>query len=202
MHAYDTSVLRFVYDHLLEHITSVDDPALRRALTDGAAGVRRSAVRRLLATEDLDGVAEVLEQLLSKDRMPGVRKEALAILAQRFPDRLPALLPRALLDPAARVRELARFIVRDRQAPIVPRDFYVEYLASPAPRQLIAAIDGLGETGTSADLSLLDAFAQAPTPRVRRARLRAGAKLDATRAIWPPMPRSSPRRWPISCDSA
>jgi HEAT repeat protein len=59
----------------------------------------------------------------------------------------------------------------------------VQTLVASPPGQLATAIDGLGETGSRADADLILPFVSGNRPRIRRAALRALAKLDAERAI-------------------
>ena len=178
--AYDLRVRRFVFDLLQVEPPAIDSVVIRAALADIDAVVRTRAIRQLSAIGNTEGLFETLDELLSDDPMPSVRKETLTVLAQRVPDRLADLLPRVLLDRAASVRDLARFLVRDRKAAIVPRELYIEILNSNATA---AAIDGLGETGMSADVDLVIPLLAASLPRVRRSALRAIARLDGARGI-------------------
>jgi HEAT repeat protein len=60
---------------------------------------------------------------------------------------------------------------------------YIEALDATRPRPLAVAIDGIGETGSHAEADRVAPFLGDSSPRVRRAALRALAKLDAERAI-------------------
>jgi HEAT repeat protein len=99
------------------------------------------------------------------------------------PERITGVFPQVLLDRAASVRGLARFVVGTHQLAFIPRTVYVQALISSAPGRLAAAIEGVGETGTRADADLIAPFLSGNRPRIRRSALRAFGKLDAERAI-------------------
>jgi hypothetical protein len=88
-----------------------------------------------------------------------------------------------LLDRAASVRALGRFLARSLPSPIVPRAFYLERLQDRQGPQLAAAIEGVGETGTKDDLDAILPFTTAAAPRLRRAVLLATARLDPSLAV-------------------
>ena len=182
LQAYDTHVRRFVYRALESEMNLASNDLLRTALADTDAVVRLAATRRLATTRDLVASQTTLETLSQSDPAPAVRKQAFSILADRAPDRARDLLPAVLLDSAPRVRELARYLVRGLDAPIVPQQVYVEGLAASSTRAVAAAIDGLGETGTPDDAHALSAFVASAAPRIRRAVLRAFSRLDRPRA--------------------
>ena len=100
-----------------------------------------------------------------------------------MPERMAGVFPDVLLDRAASVRGLARFVASTHQLALVPREIYVQGLAGSLAGQLGAAIEGVGETGTRTDADLLAPFLSGNRPRIRRSALRALAKLDAERAI-------------------
>ena len=183
MSGFEAPVRRFAYELIGREPMAADNAVMRGALADPDATVRRRAVNWLSATEDAAASATILEQMLGEDPVPVVRKEALTVLTERAPDRVRHLLPRVLLDPSARVRGLARFLVSNLSAGIVPRDVYIEAVKNRSSRDLAAAIDGVGETGTGGDVDLLIPFLNAASPRVRRAALRASAKLDVERGV-------------------
>ena len=107
----------------------------------------------------------------------------LTVLSEHMPDRLGTVFPQVLLDRAASVRGLARFVASTHHLALVPRAVYIEALAGTFPGQLAAAIEGVGETGSRADADLVAPFLSGNSPRIRRSALRALAKLDAERAI-------------------
>jgi len=135
------------------------------------------------ADGDFENQGFILERLLRSDPVPMVRRLVLVVLSEHMPDRIAGVFPGVLLDRGASVRGLARFVASKHQLPLVPRDVYVQSLASIVPGQVSAAIEGLGETGTQADTDLVAPYMDSPLPRNRRAALRALAKLDAERAI-------------------
>jgi len=100
-----------------------------------------------------------------------------------MPERIAGVFPAVLLDRAARVRGLARFVAANHQLTVVPKEVYVQALVDSRPRQLAAAIDGVGETGIPADADLIAPFLSGNSPRIRRCALGALAKLDAERVI-------------------
>jgi HEAT repeat protein len=141
------------------------------------------AIRSIAADPDFDDRAAILERFLRDDRVPSVRRLALAVLSEHMPERLGAVFPQVLLDRAASVRGLARFVASAQQLALVPRTVYIEALVGTLPGQLAAAIEGVGETGSRADAGLVAPFLSGNSPRIRRSALRALAKLDAERAI-------------------
>ncbi len=101
----DPRTRRFAFE-LLGSDTPSADRILRAALADADATVRRSAIRKLVAMWDDETSTPVLEDLLLRDRGPGVRKEVLTLLAERSPDRVRQLLPHVLVESSrARSRD-------------------------------------------------------------------------------------------------
>lgn len=180
---FDARVRRQAFDMLNPGEGGISSAVLRAALQDRDPVVRSRVVRQLAKTPDPEAVRPVLEHLLTKDSVAVVRAEALALLAEQARDRAAEIIPAALLDPGASVRSLARFLVSKLSVRVVPRDVYLGALQSSRPRQLAAAIEGLGETGDAADACLVLSFASHPVPRVRRAALRACARLAAPLAV-------------------
>jgi HEAT repeat protein len=153
------------------------------ALSDADAVIRARAIRSVASNADVEHRAAILERLLREDPVPAVRRLVLAVLAEHMPERIAGVFPDVLLDRAASVRGLARFVASTHQVALVPRDVYVQSLAGIAPRQISAAIEGVGETGTRPDADLVTSFLGSPSPRNRRSALRALARLDAERAV-------------------
>jgi HEAT repeat protein len=180
---FDTPVRRTLYELLTAGGSVVQRRVLSAALLDRDGVIRVRAIRSLATDADFDDRAAILERLLREDPVPAVRRLVLAILSEHMPDRLAGVFPDVLLDRAASVRALARFVASTHLLPFVPRDVYLGGLAVSLPRQLGAAIEGVGETGARADADLLEPFLTGDVPRIRRSALRALAKLDAERGI-------------------
>jgi hypothetical protein len=180
---FDTSVRRTMYELLTAGGTPSKQRLLNAALSDPDAVIRARAIRSIAADPDVNDRAATLERFLRDDRIPAVRRLALAALSEHMPERLGAVFPQVLLDRAASVRGLARFVASAQQLALVPRTVYIEALVGTLPGQLAAAIEGIGETASRADADLIAPFLGGHSPRIRRSALRALAKLDAERAV-------------------
>jgi HEAT repeat protein len=152
-------------------------------LNDSDAVIRARAMRSVATDTEFEHRGAILERFLRDDPVPAVRRLALAVLSEHMPERIGAVFPDVLLDRAASVRGLARFVASTHRLALVPREVYVQALLRGLPRQLSAAIEGVGETGSHADADLIAPFFSGNSPRIRRSALRAAAKLDAERAI-------------------
>jgi len=131
------------------------------------------------AIETLDG-PELDEALTGLLRGPFVamRRIALAILAQRFPESARESFKTVLLDSSISMRELARFHLQ-QMGDMDFTAFYREMIQ--AGSHLPDAIRGLGETGTSDDAGRLLPFLEHATIRARKAALCAIARLAGDR---------------------
>ncbi|MGV3617782.1 MAG: HEAT repeat domain-containing protein [Fimbriimonas sp.] len=138
------------------------DPLWEAALSSPYGVVRAEAARRFQPGGNLAWAAR-----LAKDPSPEVRSIALGWAATGNPVR--EILEDALLDRNEGLRAQARILLG-------PGD-YAAYYRSKIP--IPAAIEGLGATGTRADAEVLLPFLTSPVPRVRRATVRAIARLDA-----------------------
>ena len=105
---------------------------------------------------------------LVNDPSPAVRRKSLEALVQRFPEEAAKPLEDALLDPSIRVRDFCRFLLKDKGI-----DFAARYRgaihSANAPRDLAAAIAGLGEVGSAADGASVSPHLTHPLPSVRKA---------------------------------
>ena len=180
---FDTSVRRKMYGLLTVGGTASKRRLLNAALKDPDAVIRARALRSIATDLDFEDRALILERSLRDDRVPGVRRLALTLLSEHMPERVAGVFPQVLLDRAASVRGLARFVVGSHQLALIPKTVYVETLAASRPGQLAAAIEGLGETGTHAAADLIAPHLDGNTPQVRRSAVRALAKLDSERAV-------------------
>ena len=180
---FDTSVRRKMYALLIAGTTASKRRLFDAALKDPDAVVRARAILSVAKNPDFGDRAEILERFLRADRVPGVRRLALSLLSEHTPARIAKVFPEVLLDRAASVRGLARFVAGTHQPALIPRAIYAEALVASLPGQLAAAIDGVGETGTRVDADLIVPFLSGNRPSFRRAALWALARLDAERAI-------------------
>jgi len=153
------------------------DPAF---LLEQALRTRDPAVRVLAIQKGAELPNAVLKPHLERagrDSYPPVRRKALEISADRFPAEAQVLLDKTLLDPHPSVRGYAQFrMATDFTVDLA--EFYRRVLADPDSATLYAAISGLGETGAAKDAGLILPHVSAPLPRIRRAALRAMARLQ------------------------
>lgn len=132
-----------------------------------------------LAGSELDAV---LSRALA-DSQSAVRQRALDTVIQRDVDAGP-LLERALLDPAASNRELARFTLRKVGRLSSFTAFYRRAItSSPRARELATAVRGLGETGDASDVDSVIPLLHHARPSVRVAAVVALRALDAARTV-------------------
>jgi HEAT repeat protein len=179
---FDTSVRRKMYE-LLTASGTASEHVLSAALKDADAVIRARAIRSIATDRAFEDRAAILERFLGDDPVPAVRRLTLTVLSQHMPERIGAVFPQVLLDRAASVRGLARFVAGAHQLALIPRAVYIEALVGSIPAQLAAGIEGVGETGTREDADLIAPFLRGNRPRIRRSALRALAKLDAERAV-------------------
>lgn len=173
MHAPEPSVRRGCFRILLDA-----GPAELRPLVDDALAsvdeVIRQGAAQAAASLDDDAVAALLPRMLA-DAFPPVRRTALRLAAERMGTAALPALREALLDRGTGIRADARAAIA-RLEPMDVAAFYRARLAPDAPR-LVAAVAGLGETGTAADAEPLAPLLHHPRTRVRANALRALARL-------------------------
>jgi HEAT repeat protein len=84
---------------------------LQRALRDTDPYIRRKALGKLRSVPPNDAFRSLLEQARHDPNMP-VRKEALQLSAEKFPDEAESEFQSALLDANIASREAARYFLR------------------------------------------------------------------------------------------
>lgn len=181
--ALPSPVRRMMYGMVMKAEGAAPRRFVTAALSDPDAGIRASALRTVARDPGFQDRESILNRMLVKDPTPMVRRLALFILSEEASSRLDSVLPEVMLDAAASVRSLARFVGAGRGIRLDPKALYVAALASDATRRLSAAIEGVGETGTIDDSTLIQPFLDADHPRIRQSALKAIAKLDADRAV-------------------
>jgi hypothetical protein len=172
---------------MFELLTTTSSPSRRRivtvALADPDDVVRARAVQSVATDAGFEQRDAILERRLRNDPVPAIRRLALAVIVEHTPGRIARLFPDVLFDRAARVRALARFVAGAHHLPLVARDLYLQELAGDHPRLIDVVIDGIGETGTRADATVVAPYLGAAVPRIRCAALRALSRLDAALAV-------------------
>ena len=177
----DIGVARFVYSLLLA-AAPADHPMLVGALGATDPAVRQAAVRKYASRPGAE-VAARLIPLSRTDSAPGVRKEALSVVAAQAPASLRPLLPEILLDHSARIRMLAQYLAVRLDPTLDVKALYRTRLSDWRRDYRAAAIAGLGETGTRDDASEIEGLLNDDSAKIRRTSLRAFARLDGDRAL-------------------
>jgi HEAT repeat protein len=117
---------------------------------------------------------------LQEDRQMPVRREGFLGEVAYSPDNAVPVWTRALLDPNASLRELARYYLEKAGAFDVAA-FYRQRLADNPI--LLAPVSGLAECGGSTDLLALRGFLTHPQPKYRHAALRGVARIAGEGAV-------------------
>ena len=152
------------------------DDLLGSALESHDGVLRLAAARKGVQQLDGEKLRTILGALAS-DRFMPVRREALTALVKRLPEQADQELRRSLLDPSGSIRELARFYIRRREPTFDFLDRYVRSIESESGKRLAAAVAGVGETGQAAHADILLRFFPHERSSVRRAALKAVARL-------------------------
>ena len=156
--------------------TKSDLPEIvRQALNDQDTVIRLWAAQTVFSAFEGAALDHFLE-LMKRDRFMPVRREALRIDVKRSSPGLMAELRSALLDPHASMREEARYHLRKIDSMDVPA-FYRQSLTTAERHTLYSAISGLGETGSAADDHLIVSYTSHQVGKIRRAAIKALAKL-------------------------
>jgi HEAT repeat protein len=168
-------VLRFALQRAGDHWRRVLDSGLKSD----------DAVLRLWCCRSVPSVyaGEELKQILlalRRDSSMPVRRQALRIDSEQFPESARSVWGGALLDPNVAIRDLARFELK-RLGTFDAATFYRRELAR-SPHS-VPALRGLGETGEAADVPVLRHYLGSSLPRERRAALAGIASLGAEAAV-------------------
>lgn len=175
----DRFTRRFCFHFFLQH-HQYDDEFLKRALQNTDALIALGAGEAILNHYDQAFVSTWIK-LLSMHRYMPLRRRTLHTIMERFADQAKAYLEHALLDRHASIREYARFYLRsifDRQD---FHTFYTSYLLQqPYEETSASAILGLGETGTTSCIPLIEPFLLHPKVKVRKAAVRSIGRLHSS----------------------
>jgi HEAT repeat protein len=172
----DKTVRRISFQLAAEAEPSSRTAIIRAVMTEPDAVARSWAVRHFLPDVSPDELPSVVEPMF-KDRFMPVRRDALWFAATKRPDIAKQPLRDALLDNHISMRETARQFLGVAEVKSA-RDFYADTFGGGSDKQRFAAICGLGETGTAADVPLVAAFLVSPLTKIRRAAVYAIGRLD------------------------
>jgi len=173
----DGHVKRACYELAFESASFDQVPLIERALSEKDPAVRFRGAERISVLPNADSMDHLLSRARD-DRFAPVRRKALQVFSERFPERARPWLEHALTDSHPSLRGYAQFEL-GKGSDLDLRAFYQGVLGKSEPATLYAAISGVGETGISSDTSLVIAHLSHRVPRVRRAVLRTLARLHA-----------------------
>jgi len=187
--ASDRGLRRAAARILLDGALPVSDIEALLATIDPALWI--AAARRIWAGPDAER-SLALAIRLATHRFAPLAAEALAVVATTAPDVAAPLLDHALFSKRALVRRVARFHLARCGVDVEAR--YAEVLMddSSPPGQLATALAGFGESSTPAEADLARNFVAHADRRVRRAAVRALARLASdeidifVNALWDP----------------
>ncbi|HLZ00179.1 MAG TPA: hypothetical protein VKT33_14055 [Candidatus Angelobacter sp.] len=148
-----------------------------RALSESDPAIRLWGVHNLSLVSNSVTAARLLLRA-GTDRFAPVRRKALQVYSERFPELAAPWLKQALMDSLPSVRGYAQFQL-GKQSDFDLRQFYLEALAKSDTMSLCSAISGLGEVGASSDTALIVRYVSHEVPKVRRAALRTLLRLHA-----------------------
>jgi HEAT repeat protein len=172
----DLFVRRFCFELAMNSNETDCLSVLQTAFGQSDPEVRKVAVRKLRCITPNNASKRMLLQAIGNSSAP-VRREALLIFAEEYPDEASQQFQFALLDTNVVVREAAQYYFQ-KKSNLDLRVFYSGALQNSSLPHLCAAIAGLGETGLPKDSRLLERFIADQSSRVRATALHAIAKLN------------------------
>ena len=173
----DPFVRRFCFELALNSNEADHLSVLQRAFAQSDSQVRKAAIHKLRVITPSRESKRILVQAKSNN-CAAVRREALQIFAEKYPDEAAQEFQSALLDANITVREEAQHFSQ-KKSTVDLRAYYSEALQKSTGRQLCVAVAGLGETGRPKDSQLLERFLQDQSSRVRATALHAIARLNS-----------------------
>lgn len=153
---------------------------LRVAMENSDSVVRLQAATAVRTWKECPNRQELLQRMAG-DRFMPVRLQAIyASLDFTIQNRQAFLLP-MLLDHRESIRHAARYYLREAVCDGAPqfdaRSYYLNAIKAAKPRQLAAAVAGLGECGNTDDIERLRGHGADPRPSVAAAAVRGIARL-------------------------
>lgn len=188
LRAQDRAVRRQAFRLLLEN--PAENPMALLALAEGN---RDGAEGLLAAREALRRTPEAalmpIYQTLWRSRFAPVRREGLEALSARDPKAAVGKLNEALFDPNGGIRRLARRrleasgMSRREMAETYQKALGEEAATGARAADLMAALLGFGETAEAEDSGVIEPYLNDSRPPVRRAAIRALARLAPERHV-------------------
>lgn len=149
-----------------------------RALQSDDQTVRLAAMRDAASRLVGDPLGRVLAQA-ERDAFAPVRRVALEVGVERFPESAIDRVRRALLDGSAPVRELARYLATKHVPSLDVAALYREQLTAPVDvAAAVTSLAGIAETGGQEDAARVSSLLTHPRAAIRAQAIRALGKLD------------------------
>lgn len=147
---------------------------IERGSKDKDILIRLWSVQKVKGIKEAEKITYLLGIFRHDPYMP-VRREALRIYIEKFPEQALDQLRLALLDSHFLMRDEARYQIKKRYA----MDFAAFYRNSLAQgNEICSAISGLGETGSVSDESFILPYVHHPLTRIRRVSIKALEKIN------------------------
>ena len=145
---------------------------MAEAMSDPDVSIRRAAISRLPGLSDQE--AYPLLDRAVRDPAAIIRRNAYRMLLGRFPEEVERRIEDIAFDGSPTIREIAHEL---RSAASL-LSMYRNRIGHLTGRELQGALGGLAEMGSKEDAPLVVSNLNSPSPRTRRAALRALARLD------------------------
>lgn len=144
--------------------------------------VRKIALLAALAQAKGEELWALIERAL-KDPFPSHRREAIGLLLTHFPEKANEQLPHFLLDRAPKVRGMAKYHMKERDASFDFAQFYREKLKSEDPKTVVSALGGLAECKQQDDYAIVELFLSNQNRQVKKAAMGAMTYLNKERTV-------------------
>jgi HEAT repeat protein len=169
-------IRRYFFNLALDSDRADSSVILQKAFAQADGLVRFAAAQSLRR----DALAEFIPAFLTlarNDAFAAVRRTALRMYIEKYPEAAPSEVAAALLDSNISIREEAQTFLA-KSLPMNLRDFYKSAIRNSTGKRLACALSGLGEIGDATDAQAIEPFLSKDSPRVQAAALRSLARLD------------------------
>src|SRR5260370_917295 len=163
MRTSNRNVRREIFREVLQLPGKQTGRVVEFGLTAGDAVVRLWCARQVRSYFSGELLRAVLQQIRADPSMP-VRREAMLIEAEDFPESAESVWKQALLDSNSSLRELAHIHFTGLTKFSPAQNYRQVLIATPTS---LAAILGVGETGDQSDMPLIRTYLNAAVPSHR-----------------------------------